>query len=178
MSESSPRELLVDRLVAETAAHGLRDRSLRDLAAAIGTSHRMLLYHFGSHAGLIAAVVARVETDQRAALRELAAEARDPSDLVRRVWARVSAEDLRPFVRLFFESLALDTADGPGTDLTDAWVRDSGEAAAALGTSADGVDARLGIAVVRGLLIDVLSTGDVDTATTALERFLAGWHPA
>ncbi len=178
MSESSPREQLVDRVVAETAAHGLRDRSLRDLAAAVGTSHRMLLYHFGSHAGLIAAVVARVEADQRAALRALAADAEDPADLVRRVWARVSAEALRPFVRLFFESLALSSVDGPGGDLTDAWVRDSDELATAFGSSSDALDARIGIAVVRGLLIDVLSTGDVDTATAALERFLERWNPA
>jgi hypothetical protein len=40
------------------------------------------------------------------------------------------------------------------------------------------VTVRIGIAVVRGLLIDVLSTGDVDTATASLERFLARWDPA
>jgi hypothetical protein len=37
----------------------------------------------------------------------------------------------------------------------------------------DDTDIRLGIAVVRGLLIDVLATGDVERATEALERFLA-----
>ena len=45
-----------------------------------------------------------------------------------------------------------------------------------LGPVADGyddADTRLGIAVMRGLLVDVLATGDVPAATAALERYLA-----
>jgi hypothetical protein len=34
------------------------------------------------------------------------------------------------------------------------------------------VDARLGLAVVRGLLLDLLATGDRDGVTEAYERFL------
>ena len=33
-------------------------------------------------------------------------------------------------------------------------------------------DARLGLAVVRGLLLDLLATGDRDGVTEAYERFL------
>ena len=50
-----------------------------------------------------------------------------------------------------------------------------------LGPAADGsddTDTRLGIAVMRGLLIDVLATGDVDAATAALERYLELAEPA
>jgi len=35
---------------------GITDQSLREMAAAIGTSHRMLLYHFKSREGLLIAV--------------------------------------------------------------------------------------------------------------------------
>jgi len=49
---------------------GITDMSLRELAAAIGTSHRMLLYHFGSREGLLNAVVRAVEGAQRAAVSE------------------------------------------------------------------------------------------------------------
>ncbi|MEI2639138.1 MAG: hypothetical protein V9F03_09110 [Microthrixaceae bacterium] len=35
---------------------------------------------------------------------------------------------------------------------------------------------RLGTAVTRGLLIDVLSTGDVDSASQALDRFIEMWE--
>ena len=59
------RSELLDRIVDEVAQHGIGDRSLRDLAAAVGSSHRMLLYHFGSRAGLVAAIVVEVEARQR-----------------------------------------------------------------------------------------------------------------
>ena len=36
----------------------------------------------------------------------------------------------------------------------------------------------LGVAVVRGLLIEVLATGDVARPRAALERFLARWEQA
>ena len=42
------RRELLDALIAEFAAGGIGDRSLRRVAEAVGTSHRMLLHHFGS----------------------------------------------------------------------------------------------------------------------------------
>ena len=61
-----------ERLLAAAAGHalhtGIAGLSLRQLAAATGTSHRMLLYHFGSRQGLLAAVTQAVEEQQRAAL--------------------------------------------------------------------------------------------------------------
>src|SRR5204862_6013267 len=76
------RSVLLDRVVADVAEHGLTNRSLRDIAAAVGTSHRMLLYHFGSREGLVSAIVDAVEAAQRTLLRDLAAETSDPADLV------------------------------------------------------------------------------------------------
>jgi hypothetical protein len=37
---------------------------------------------------------------------------------------------------------------------------------------------RLGIAVIRGLLLDVIAGGDLDGATASLERFLSMWVAA
>jgi len=167
------RDELLDRIVAEVAVHGLADRSMRELAASVGSSHRMLLYHFGSRDGLVAAIVGFTEAAQRDALRELAVGARSPADLVRQLWARVSSPELRPFVRLFFETLATQArSPGRATDPTADWldaVRGLGPVAEAY----DDTDTRLGIAVMRGLLVDVLATGDVQAATAALERHLA-----
>jgi AcrR family transcriptional regulator len=166
------RDDLLERVLTEVAANGLADRSMREIATAIGSSHRMLLYHFGSRDGLVAAVVAATEARQRVAMRALAVEADSPADLVRRQWAMVSAPELRPFVRLFFETLATQARTPGGVaDPTAPWIDSVHE----LGPVADGyddVDTRLGIAVVRGLLIDVLATGDVGAATAALERHL------
>ncbi len=53
---------------------GIGDRSLRDIAAAVGTSHRLLLHHLGSRDELLLAIVEQVESRQMARLRELPTE--------------------------------------------------------------------------------------------------------
>jgi AcrR family transcriptional regulator len=167
------RDELLERIVGEVATNGLADRSMRELAAGVGSSHRMLLYHFGSRDGLVAAIVAATEAAQREALRELATETDSPADLVRALWARVSAPELRPFVRLFFETLATQArTPGAATDPTSDWLDTVHDLGGGVGRGSDDTDTRLGIAVTRGLLIDVLATGDVDAATASLERYL------
>jgi AcrR family transcriptional regulator len=132
----------------------------------------MLLYHFGSRDGLVAAVVGATEAAQRDTLRELAVDAHSPADLVRQLWGRVSAPELRPFVRLFFETLAAQSrTPGTAVDPTADWL-DAVHGLGPVAAGSDDADTRLGIAVVRGLLVDVLATGDVDAATEALERYL------
>lgn len=167
------RSELLQRVVAEVAANGLADRSLRELAEAVGSSHRMLLYHFGDRSGLVAAIVETVESSQREVLRELATEVDDPVALVRALWARVSAPELRPFVRLFFECVAVTGGKG----LTDPWLDVAADVSTRLGMEVDLDELRLGVAVTRGLLIDVLASDDAVPATRALDRFLEMWQP-
>lgn len=167
------RTELLGRVIDEVAANGLADRSLRDIAAAVGSSHRMLHYHFGSRAGLVAAVVDAVETAQRELLVEMSAEASDARELTLALWKRVSAPDMRPFVRLFFECVAATGGEG----LTDPWLAVSADVATAVGADVDVDELRLGVAVSRGLLIDVLASGDAGPATRAMERFVEMWAP-
>lgn len=168
---SDSRDALLGRIVAEVAANGLGDRSLRDLATAVGSSHRMLLYHFGSRDGLVAAIVALVEAEQRALMTDDVPAGASAADVILRVWARVSAPEVRPLVRLFFETVAY--AGREGTDLTSAWLDDAAQVAARLGIPADPVGTRLGVALMRGLLVDVVTGGDMEAATAAVERFVA-----
>lgn len=53
------REELLDKVTAHVLQHGLIGLSLRPVAAAVGTSDRMLIYHFSSRDALVSAVVAR-----------------------------------------------------------------------------------------------------------------------
>lgn len=53
------REDLLERVTDHVLEHGLIGLSLRPVAAAVGTSDRMLIYHFGSRDALVSAVVAR-----------------------------------------------------------------------------------------------------------------------
>lgn len=165
---SDARSVLLDRIVAEVAVNGLADRSLRDLAAAVGSSHRMLIYHFDSRAGLVTAIVEVTETAQRDLLVEMASEASDPGDLILRLWHRVSSPDMRPFVRLFFECVAVTGGEG----LTDPWLDIADNVAQSIGVSVSEDDLRLGVAVTRGLLIDVLASGSAEEATRSIERFV------
>ncbi|MEZ5182265.1 MAG: TetR/AcrR family transcriptional regulator [Acidimicrobiales bacterium] len=179
---STARRELLDRVLAHVAEQGLSDRSLRDLATAVGTSHRMLLYHFGSREGLVAAIVEEVEAAQRAALVELAARAAEPRELIEAQWAQLADPALRPFVALFFELVALALHGRPGTDrfldgVSDPWLDLAARVAADLGTSTDRDELRLGLAVTRGLLLEAVATGDVEGATRSLHAFLDRWYP-
>ena len=47
------KQELLDAAIDYVAEHGMADTSLRQIAAAIGTSHRMLIHYFGSKEGLL-----------------------------------------------------------------------------------------------------------------------------
>jgi hypothetical protein len=103
--------------------------------------------------------------------------------LVRRQWDQLSDPVLRPFVSLFFEVLAYAIHGRPGTDgfleqLTAPWLELGADVSDRLGIDARHDELLLGVAVVRGLLIEVLATGDVARPRAALERFLEMWERA
>jgi AcrR family transcriptional regulator len=174
----NPRADLLARIIDDVSANGLADRSLRELASAVGTSHRMVIYHFGSRDGLVAAIVAATESAQRDSFRTLALAADNPTELIRSLWQQVSSPALRPFVRLFFETVAASGRRPQSDDLTAPWLDDSQPISERFAVGFDAVEVRLGVAVVRGLLIDVLAADDATAATESLERFLTLWERA
>jgi len=171
----SARDRLLAAAIAIAMEGGIADLSLRELAAAIGTSHRMLLYHFGSREGLLAAVTLAVEEAERATLQDAGAIGADDA---RRFWARYSDPGLWPQERLFFELYVHALRGRPGTEgflehvVTD-WLEPL-TAAIAGGTDprAAPAAARLSMAVTRGLLLDLLATQDTEAVTEAFELFL------
>jgi AcrR family transcriptional regulator len=179
--DSSPtRERLLEATLAYVAEHGVADVGFRELARALGTTHRMLGYHFGSKEGLLVEVVRAVENDQRQALAELSADDDlDPIEQMRRLADRLTDPALWPNERLFFEiyGQALQGRP-PATDLlpevVTAWIEPMAELSKRLGVTPEDVPAhaRLLIAVARGLLLDLLATGDRDTVLAATELFL------
>ncbi|MEP6624103.1 MAG: helix-turn-helix domain-containing protein [Acidimicrobiia bacterium] len=181
MPVSDARQRLLDLVAAYVADHGLSQLSLRDLAAAVGTSHRMLNYHFGSRAGLLAAIVEGMEAQQRVALDEIARTATAPSELLTRQWAGLTQASVLPFVRLFFEVASHAFHGAAGTEafldgLTAPWLDVARDIATRLDLHVADAEVLLGIAVVRGLLFEVLATGDVVAPTAAFERFIVMWE--
>jgi AcrR family transcriptional regulator len=178
---TTARDALLDKAMAHVATHGMSDLSLRELAAAIGTSHRMLLYHFGSREGLVAAIVASMEQTQRDALAALADDAASPRELIERQWGQLTDPAVLPFVALFFEVLAMAVHERPGTEgflgsMTEPWLDEAMAAGRRLGIEPDRDELRLGVAVSRGLLAEVLASGDVVGPTRSLRRFLDVWE--
>jgi AcrR family transcriptional regulator len=78
---------LLDRVITYLADAGVGDRSLRQIAAGAGTSHRMLIYHFGTRDGLLVEVVRAVEERQRVALAAL--RSRTPREMALEFWRRL-----------------------------------------------------------------------------------------
>jgi AcrR family transcriptional regulator len=162
--------------VDHVVTHGLADLSLRALAEEIGTSHRMLIYHFGSKEGLVAEVVRAIDADlYAAAWPDAQARAHDPAAASRAVWREVSSDERHDEQVLMLEMLVASMRHRPGTEhlaarLND-WVAASESQAQWLGEHAHR-QSRLLAAVVRGLLIDVLLTGDHAGVDDAFERFL------
>ncbi|MFD8495476.1 TetR/AcrR family transcriptional regulator [Amycolatopsis sp. NPDC059657] len=175
-----PKRKLLEAAIDHVARHGVGDLSLRTLAAAIGTSHRMLIYHFGSKEGLLVEVVREVEARQRAVLAGLDLGAdRSPFEIAREFWRHLTGEALRHNERLFFELYGQALQGRPGTTemldgIIDDWLAPMAELLGRLGV--DEADreshARLGLAVTRGLLLDLVTTGDVEAVTAAMDRFL------
>src|SRR5438445_13619582 len=101
---SYARDRLLAAAVAHVAEFGLYDRSLRQLAAAIGTSHRMLIYHFGSKEGLMRAIVEEVENQQREFFARVVADLTvPPREAALAFWQRLTDPNLANHERLFFE---------------------------------------------------------------------------
>lgn len=175
------KELLLQRAIDYLAAHGLSDLSLRQLASALGTSHRMLIYHFQSKEGLLVEVVRAVEARQREALAQLLQPAQGSlSDVARRFWHQVSDPALAPHARLFFEVYGQALQGRPHAvpvleGIVDSWLNPGTAMLKANGLPdhAARAEARLALAVTRGLLLDLLATGDTEDVEAAFECYLA-----
>jgi len=87
-------------------AHGLIGLSLRPLAAALGTSDRMLLYHFDTKDDLVAAVLFESNDRAVAAISALPPSS-DLRTAVHDLWSVVQSPEFEPCTRLYVEAAAL-----------------------------------------------------------------------
>jgi len=176
----SPREKLLEGAISYVAENGITDLSLRRLAAALGTSHRMLIHHFGSKEGLWVAIVREVERRQRAILADMVPAPDMPVDEAMRAWWRhISDPSLWPNERLFYELYGQAIQGRAHTaqmldGIIDDWLEPAAEINMAYGLSPEEAraHARLGIAVTRGLLLDLVATRDVEAVDAAMEAFI------
>ncbi|MFF0341707.1 TetR/AcrR family transcriptional regulator [Kribbella sp. NPDC004875] len=169
------RDELLDAVVGYAVEHSFAELTWRPLASALGVTPTTLVHRFGSKEQMIQAVQERL---RERILAETAPPDGADTELpayVRRVWDRASAPERAGEFRLFFAvyGQALQ-APGSFTDFLDHVIADPVNAFAA---GADDPDARrtatLVIAMLRGLLLDLLTTGDRVRVDAAADAFIA-----
>src|SRR5215207_6905437 len=122
------RDELLEAAWRYVLAHGLADLSLRPLAAAIGSSPRVLLFLFGSKAGLERALLSRAREDELELLAN-AQVAGKPGDLeaaALELWRWLAAPEHRALLTLWLEAYtrSLVEPDGPWGGFARATVED------------------------------------------------------
>jgi AcrR family transcriptional regulator len=99
------RGALLDSVTDHALEHGLIGLSLRPVAAAVGTSDRMLIYHFGTRDALVSAVVERTNERAMAAVRDLPGAPSVRSG-VNRLWAAYQTEPLNSCMDVYCQAAA------------------------------------------------------------------------
>jgi AcrR family transcriptional regulator len=174
---SERREELIQKALDYFLEHGLAGLSLRPLAGKIGTSARLLVYHFGSKDGLIAAVMdeVRARTQKSFADSAAASTRAGRQGVMLRFWAWVIHPANVPYMRLLFEVQAL-ALQNPAVyaryleGTSSSWLE---LIEGALPPSkSNRVTATLCAAVIDGLLLEYLGTRDRRRTTQALEMFI------
>lgn len=167
---------LLGRVITYLATAGVGDRSLRQIAAGAGTSHRMLIYHFKTRDALLVEVVREVEARQREVLASMREQA--PREMAFDFWRRLADPALDPYERLFFElygaALAGQSSVAPVLDgIVTSWLAD-----ASLFGGLSAAYARMVLAFSRGALLDLLATGDREGVDAAVHAFIDLVWPA
>jgi AcrR family transcriptional regulator len=183
---SARRAELTAGALGYVLAEGLVGLSLRPLAAALGTSDRMLLYHFGSKDALVGDVLA-LASEQLAGTLDPAEPLHRPGDLVRYAWRALTAPGRAGSMRLYLELCVLSLREPgrwtaaherlrePWLDLLRAALTELDVPAAEAPTLAD-----LVLDTVDGLLLDRMVSADparADAAALAFAALLDTPHP-
>lgn len=177
MQMSIARDRLLARLMS-TFGEELppQSTSLREIAARVGTSHALLRYHFGSHAGVLTAMLIAQRAQDNETLTSESAASSFP-ELVERIWTLYTDPARIARVRSFFLIAGLaaqepeaftdfiTSLDDLTTLLTDVARRDGD-----LQEDAS-LRATVTIAALRGLLLQEVLTPGL-TAEPALRLIL------
>lgn len=178
MAASARETELLEACYAYVLEHGLSDLSLRPLAAAVGSSPRVLLFLFGSKDELLRRLLARARADELALVSGL--EGATLRTTAAAVWSWLSDPAHAPLLRLWVEAYARSLTDprGPWRDFASSTVADwldvlARAQPASVRRTRAGRDLRTGVlALLRGALLDLLATGERDRVDAAVARAL------
>jgi len=155
---------LLDKTSEYILENGVADLSLRPLAKAIGTSARMIVYHFGSRDRLIASALKQI-------LGRIQKDFVESNRTVLDFWNWALRPTNQPFVRLIFEVHGLAPRN---PKMYGGYVRQAIASwkSILIARGYDDVRATAIIAVFDGMLMDFLATGDRKRTTRSLQLAL------
>lgn len=104
------RQQLLDAIADYLLINGLQDSSLRHLAAAIGTSDRMLLHYFVNKEELMTASLNLIAARMLSLLESARAQPMRLQTLLAYLTEIVKEPRFRPYLRLWLELVALSTS--------------------------------------------------------------------
>jgi len=173
------REEILEKIVDVFLAEGIAGLSLRPLSAAVGSSARLLIYHFGSKEELIAAALEQVRLRITETVRDLLqrAHAESLGDFLRVFWEWAIQETNQRYFRLLFEIDGLAMHEGKIVAEKDrvagatGWLKVFERRAEELAETAEGRSgvATTIVAAINGLLHDYFATGDMKRTTAGME---------
>lgn len=173
---SSRKTELRDAALLYLLEHGLAGVSLRPMALQLGTSPRILMFHFKSKDGLLQEVMEELNSRLRLSFLKLSKSSRRRVAPLKRFWLWAVDKKNFPYLRLLYETqiVAARNPKEYGRYLIKAsedWQ------ALAFQTLSDSLRspaiATLCIAVFDGLMLEMISTGDRPRLTKALDAFIA-----
>lgn len=177
------RDELLERIIDVLLAKGISDLSLRPLATEIGTSARLLIYHFGSKELMLTDALKGIRRRIEASLYTLAQKEK-PEDLpgfLRMFWRWAIEESNQRYFRLLFEinGLAMHNREkfpdefwgGPGLVR---WIQLFEREFDQLSTKNAGSGAATFVmAALNGLLRDLIATQDRKRTTEGVNYLIA-----
>ena len=184
MDRASDRyDALLAEIVDSLLVTGVADLSLRPLAERVGTSARLLIYHFDTRENLIVRALEQVRARAAESLKARSESARPASlkALLLMFWAWTLEEEHARYFRLLFEVDGLSMFDQVRTSSetrqanASVWLTMIDEATARLSVreQTNPGQSTLIMAAMTGLLQDYLSTGERRRTTAALEHLIA-----
>lgn len=171
------KDALIESIVGYLLEHGLANLSLRPLAEAVGTSARLLVYHFESKERLLGEVLEAMQARLRQSMAELLERqsSKPPEQPLKLLWRWAIADDNSPYLTLIYE-LQILAARNPETYAqyarrsTAHWMDFIFSMLPA--SRRDPAFATLCGAVFDGLFIEFMATGDRKRTTRAIDRFV------
>jgi AcrR family transcriptional regulator len=172
------RRQLRDAALEYLVEHGVAKLSLRPLAAKLGTSPRILMFHFRSKEGLLLDVLQELSARLQASFKKIAGADLGPGreSPITLFWKWASMEKNGRYLRLLYEVQIIAIQNPPEYGRYLKKISLDWLATALQATSEPLRSESMGtlcIAVFDGLFLELMSTGDRKRLTKALNLFVS-----